>query len=171
MKKAKLLLLLLLALPTFIFAQMDCSKTLKNLEVDDPFTLNSLSKTAVCVSGRTYEFTVPLTEGHLYRFIFKASSAFNNDLHFKMTDLNANKEIMNLPGKVGENEVNEKGKAVLEPYIDELTFKNIHPFFDVLPTSSTSIKIVIEVEEMEVLTKGCVTVIILDREFDDGTFK
>lgn len=165
MKKAKILFVLLLALPMFTFAQMDCSKTLSNLRPDPPFNLNSLSKSAVCVSGHTYEFVIPLVEGYQYRFIFYASSVFNNDLHFKITDLNSNKEIINLPGKSDDN---ARGTAVLAPYFDEKTYTETHPYFDVLPVSSTSMKVVIEVDEKVDLIKGCVTVVILDKEFKSG---
>ncbi|MBN2892357.1 MAG: hypothetical protein JXL97_10855 [Bacteroidales bacterium] len=167
MKKAKILLVLLLALPTLIFAQMDCSGTLKSLQVDPPFNLSSLSKSAVCVSGHTYEFVVPLSKGYQYRFIFYASSVFNNDIQFKMIDLNSNKEFLNLPGK---SEMNERGTAVLAPYYDEKTYKEIHPYFDILPSSSTSMKIVIDVKETADLIKGCITVVVLDKEFEEGTF-
>ena len=166
MKKAKILFVFLLALPIFTFGQMDCSKTLSNLEPDDPFNLNSLSKSAVCVSGHTYEFVVPLTEGYQYRFVFYASSVFNNDMHFKIIDLNSNNEIINLPGKSADN---AKGTAVLAPFTDK-NYNSIHPYFDVLPASSTSMKIVIKVDEKVDLIKGCVTVVILDRHFEDGSF-
>ncbi len=167
MKKAKNLIVLLLILPILSAAQMDCSSTLANLEVEPPFNMNSLSKSAVCVSGHSYEFVVPLTKGYHYRFVFYASSVFNNDIHFKMVDLNTNKEIINLPGK---SDTNARGTAVLASYFDEKTYKEIHPFFDVLPSSATSIKIVIDVQEKPDLIKGCVTVVILDKEFEVGDF-
>ncbi len=157
----------MLALPTLIFAQMDCSGTLSNLKIEVPFNLNSLSKSAVCVSGHTYEFVVPLNKGYQYRFIFYASSVFNNDIHFKMIDLNSNKEFLNLPG---QSETNAKGTSVLSPYYDEKTYKEVHPYFDIIPTSSTSMKIIIDIAEAQDLLKGCMTVVILDKEFDVGNF-
>ncbi len=171
MRKTKLLLALLLISPTMIFAQMDCSSFLKDLKVDNPFNLSSLSKSAVCVSGHSYEFVVPLSKGVQYRFVFYASSVFNNNIHFKMTDLNTNKEIINLPGA---SETNEKGTAALAPYQDPVTYNNIHPYFDVFSSNATSIKVVIDVAETKSATdliKGCISVVILDRTIEGGSFE
>ena len=166
MKKTKILLVLLLALPIFTFGQMDCSKTLNSLTPDAPFDISSLSKSAVCVTGHTYEFIVPLSKGYLYRFVFFASSVFNNDIHFTITNLNTNEDIISLPGESSDN---AKNTAVLAPYLDK-NYKSIHPYFDILPPTSMSVKVVIEVKEHTELKKGCVTVAILDREFVDGSF-
>jgi hypothetical protein len=171
MKKIKFLIILLLTLPIFSYAQLDCSSFLSSLKPEDPFTINSMSKSATCISGHTYEFVVPLTKGYEYRFIFYASSVFNNDLSFRMIDLNTNKEVLNVPGKLADNQSPKKGQTALQPYFDEKLNKEVHPYFTIIPNSSTNVKIIIKVKDKPDLTKGCVTVVVLDREFGDGSFQ
>ena len=166
MKKTKILFVLLLALPIFTFGQMDCSKTLRDLTPTSPFEMSSLSKSAVCVTGVDYEFIVPLSQGHLYRFVFYASSVFNNDMHFTIINLSTNENVIDLPGKSYDN---AKGTAVLAPYMDN-NYNTIHPYFDIVPPTALSVKIVIKVKEQPEIKKGCVTVAILDREFTSGDF-
>jgi len=170
MKKTKFLFVLLLALPFLSFSQLDCSGFLKNMIPDDPFNLNSLSKSAACVSGHTYEFVVPVQKGYEYRVVFYASSVFNNDLHFKIVDLNTNTEVANLPGKLGPDEMPTKGQTALQPYFDEKLNKEVHPYTAIIPSTTTNLKIIIDVDEKADLIKGCVTVVILDKEFAQGSF-
>ncbi len=170
MKKLKLLLLLVMALSFASYGQTDCSSFLASLKAESPYNLNSLSKSAKCVTGHTYEFVVPLQKGYEYRIIFYASSVFNNDLHFKMIDLNTNDVIMDLPGKLPPDQNVEKGTTVLQAYYDEKLNKEVHPYFSIIPQTATNIKIVIDVEEKTDLIQGCVTVVILDKEFEEGTF-
>jgi len=168
MKKIKLFFVLVLMLPLFASAQVDCSLTIKNLVPELPYQINSLSKSATCVSGRTYEFVIPLSVGYEYRFIFYAGSVFNNDIDFKIIDLSSNKELLNLPGK---SETGDKGTCVLMSYFDTKTYKEIYPHFDFLPASTTSFKVIISVAEKAELIKGCISVVILDKEFKEGSFK
>ncbi len=171
MKKAKFLIALLLTLPLLSFSQIDCSGFLKNLEPEGGFHLNSMSKSATCISGHTYEFVVPVKKGYEYRFVFYASSVFNNDLHFKIIDLNSNNEVMNLPGKLDNNGIPKgPGETVLQAYYDDKLNKEIHPYTSIIPSSTTNLKIIIEVAEKKDLIKGCVTVVVLDKEFSEGTF-
>ncbi len=170
MKKIKLIFVIIFILPALAFSQLDCSSFLSSLKPDDPFTLNSMSKSATCISGHTYEFVVPLSKGYEYRFIFYASSVFNNGMDFKIIDLNTNKEVINVPGKLKEDETPKKGQTALQPYYDEKLNRQVHPFFTIIPSSTTNLKIIINVKEKPDLIKGCVTVVILDREFDEGNF-
>ncbi len=170
MKKLKLLLLLVTALSFVSYGQTDCSAFLGSLKAEAPYSINSLSKSAKCVTGHTYEFVVPLSKGYEYRIIFYASSVFNNDLHFKMIDLNTNDVIMDLPGKLPPSQNVEKGMTALQPYYDEKLNKEVHPYFSIIPTTATNIKIIINVDEKPDLIQGCVTVVILDKEFDEGSF-
>ncbi len=168
MKKAKILIVLLLTLPLLSFSQIDCSGMLGSLEPEDGFEINSLSKGAPCVSGHTYEFIVPVKEGYEYRFIFYASPVFNNDLHFKIMDQSkpANDNIvMDLPGKKTDGSLVLKNETVLQAYYDERLAHEVHPYFSVIPQSTTNLKIVINVDEKSDLIKGCVTVVILDKVF------
>jgi hypothetical protein len=168
MKKIKLTIVLVLLVPLFASAQIDCSEKIKTLVPELPYEINSLSKSATCVSGRTYEFVIPLSVGYEYRFVFYAGSAFNNDIHFKIIDMNSNKELINLPGK---SETGAKGTCVLMPYFDEKIYKEIYPHFDFLPATTTNFKIIISVDEKPELIKGCISVVILDKEFKEGSFK
>lgn len=170
MKKAKLLFVMLFILPALAFSQLDCSSFLSSLKPDDPFNINSMSKSATCISGHTYEFVVPLSKGNEYRFVFYASSAFNNDMKFKIIDLNTNKEVLNVPGKLDGDNIPTKGETALQSYYDEKLNKEVHPFFTLIPSSTTNLKIVIDVKDKPDLIKGCVTVVILDKEFNDGNF-
>ncbi|MEA3451334.1 MAG: hypothetical protein U9Q83_05460 [Bacteroidota bacterium] len=170
MKTIKLLLLILFIIPATAFSQLDCSSFLGSLKADDPFNLNSLSKSATCLSGRTYEFVVPLSKGYEYRFIFYASSVFNNDMKFKIIDLNTNKEVLNLPGKLDNGALPKKNETALQSYYDSKLNKEVHPYFIVIPSSSTNLKIIIDIKKKAELIKGCVTVVILDKDFDSGDF-
>jgi len=168
MKKAKILIALLLTLPLLSFSQIDCSGVLKSLVPEDGFQLHSLSKGAPCISGHTYEFLVPVQEGYEYRFIFYASPVFNNDLAFQIIDQNqaaGSNIVMDLPGKLPNGQLPKKNQTVLQAYYDEGLAREVHPYFTIYPQSSTTLKIVIDINEKVDLIKGCVTVVILDKEF------
>ena len=64
MKKIKLALLFLI-IPFFTFAQMDCSN-FQNRKPEPPYELSSLTRGAVCITGHTYEFVIPLSKGFEY---------------------------------------------------------------------------------------------------------
>jgi len=165
--------LLILVFPVVTFAQLDCSDFFKYRRAEAPYEYNSQSKSAVCVTGNTYEFVISLYEGHDYRMSFFASPVFNNDLTFKIIDMNTTSTVLNLPG---ESTTNEKGTCVLKSYFDLASGSSIHPYFDFFPASTTNLKIIIEVADIEtaastdgsyvsaVKEKGCVTVLILDTE-------
>lgn len=153
----------------YSFSQMDCSGILKSLVAEDGFELNSLSKGAACISGHEYEFIVPVVKGKEYRFIFYASPVFNNDLNFTIIDQNkaqGSNIVMDLPGKLNGSLVPEgPNETVLQAYYDDKLNKEVHPYFTVIPSESTSLQIVIDIAEKDDLLRGCVTVVILDREF------
>lgn len=170
MKRIKILLLILI-LPVVSLAQLDCSDFFKYRRPEAPYEFNSQSKSAVCVTGNTYEFVVSLYEGYDYRMSFFASPVFNNKINFKIVDMNTSATVMNLPG---DSETGEKGTCVLKSYFDLVEGKNIYPYFDFYPASTTNLKIIIEVEDIEtaessessyisaVKEKGCITVLIMD---------
>ncbi len=172
MKKMKILIgLLVFMLPVLVSAQpADCSSFLATLKAEPPYELDPLSKSAPCISGKTYEFVVPLSDSYEYRFVFYASPAFNNDIHFKMIDLNTNDVVFDVPGRVSEYQEVKKGMTALQPYWDDQQQKTVHPFFVVRPNTATNVKIIMEVEKKPDIIQGCITVAILRRKLASGSF-
>jgi len=180
MKKIKLIALLIL-IPAAMFAQsLDCPSTLNLRRPTSPYSFNDLSKSAQCFSGKTYEFMLPLMKGKDYRLTFFASPVFNNEINFRIIDMNSGAKVLDLPGETPDA---KKGECVLREYFDEVTNKMIHPYFDFYPTSSTTLKIIIEIAGKETKTetessfkapeekiKGCVTVFIQDKKSEDVGF-
>jgi len=172
--KLNLVLLFLAVVPMMSFAQtLDCSKELKYLRAEPPYEFNSQSKSAVCSTGNTYEIVISLYEGHEYSISFTASAAFNNDMKFKIVDMNTSNTVLDLPG---QSETGEKGSQVLKSYYDSKEGRTMQPHFDFFPESTTNLKIVIEIPEKKSATpatagtytnpektKGCVTLLILDK--------
>ncbi len=174
------IILLLFVMPVTILAQsLDCPSRLKMRRATPPFGFNDLSKSAQCLTGKKYEFVLPLTKGKDYRLSFYASPVFNNEIQFRIVDLNSGDKVMDLPG---ETEASNKGECVLRPYFDDKKNKLVHPFFDFYPSSSTQLKIVIEVASTEqeksesnfnapeIRKKGCITVYVQDRKAEDQGF-
>jgi hypothetical protein len=181
MKKIKLIFALII-FPLALAAQsMDCPSTLSLRKATPPFAFNNLSKSAQCVTGKKYEFMVPLIKGKDYRFTFYASPIFNNQINFRIIDMNSGEKVLDLPG---EGTSAAKGQSVLREYFDEGLKKMVHPYFDILPNSSTTLKIIIDVlsadtEEKtdqssfkapEERKKGCITVFIQDKVSEDVGF-
>ncbi len=174
MKKIGVIILILAGM--FFSAQaQDCSNYMENRKAEPPYQKNSLSKSALVVSGHKYEFVVPLQKGYDYRIMFFASPVFNNRINFKIIDLNTNEVVLDLPG---ETEARTKGSCALAPWVNK-DGKEIHPYFDFYPQTSTSIKIVIDVleapsktddygNEYKEILKGCLAVVILDKPSSDG---
>lgn len=183
MKILKFILLFIL-IPAGILAQdLDCPSRLKMRKATPPFKFNSLSKSAQCVTGRKYEFVVPLNAGRDYRISFYASPVFNNNINFRIIDLNTGQKVMDLPGE--SSNYDQKGTCVLRPYIDPSSGKSVHPYFDFYPASSTQLKIIIDIPSIkqensengsnfnapEERKRGCVTVFIQDKKSaDNGGF-
>ncbi len=165
-----------LALP-FWGAAQSCSKDInfQKQRIKKPWSYNDLSKAATCLTGKTYEFILPLTKGKDYRIQFFAAPVFNNKINFKIFDQSTGQLVMDLPG---ESASNAEGTCALHDIVDEETFKESHPYFDFFPATSTSIKIVIEVETIpnaseaatdgykapEKRNRGCVTIFVTDSE-------
>lgn len=181
MKKLKLLLLLAFV-PVALSAQsLDCPSTLKMRRAASPYTFNNLSKSAQCYTGNKYEFMLPLLQGKDYRLTFFASPVFNNNINFRIIDMNSGQKVLDLPGEVVEP---AKGNCVLREYLDTETNKMVHPYFDFYPSSSTTLKIIIDVlpvkgekktentgfQSPEDKSKGCITVFIQDKKAEDIGF-
>jgi len=181
MKILKLkIILLLLFVPVTLFAQsIDCPSRLKMRRATPPFAFNNLSKSAQCLTGKKYEFVLPLTKGKDYRISFYASPVVNNDIKFRIVDVNSGEKVLDLPGETLDS---RRGECVLRAYYDDKRGKLVHPFFDFYPASSTQIKIIIDIASTEQSTsnsnfnapetrkKGCITVFVQDQKADEIGF-
>ncbi|MEN8119458.1 MAG: hypothetical protein ABFS35_03890 [Bacteroidota bacterium] len=162
---------------------MDCGSILKYRKASYPFVYNNLSKSAVCTSGKTYEFIVPLESGNEYRLSFFASSVFNHHINFRVIDLNTNEQVLNLPG---ESENDEICNCALRDYFHSKLNKLVHPYYDFIPTNSTNIKIIIDIPSIDGKKpinnssiyqgsidkiSGCVTIFIQDKKAENLGFK
>jgi len=180
MRKLKLLVILLFA-PIAIAAQsLDCPSTLQMRRATPPFTFNDLSKSAQCFTGKKYEFVVPLMKGKEYRISFYASPIFNNNISFRIIDMNSGQKVLELPG---ETQSSAKGECVLREYFDETTNKMVHPYFDFYPNSSTTLKVIIDIageapksgteggiQTTDEKKRGCVTIFIQDKVSEELGF-
>lgn len=182
MRKLKLLVLTIF-IPVALSAQsLDCPSKLKLMRAKQPYTFNNLSKSAQCFTGKKYEFMLPLIQGKDYRIAFYASPIFNNDINFRIIDMNSGTKVLDLPG---ETEGGEKGTSVLREYFDAELNKMVHPYFDFHPSSSTTLKIIIDIASTdkkstetdesafkapEERQKGCVTVFIQDKKAEEIGF-
>jgi hypothetical protein len=181
-KELSLIITVLLFTVALSAQNMDCPSTLSLRKATPPFAFNDLSKSAQCVSGKKYEFLVPLMKGKDFRFTFFASPIFNNQINFRIIDMNTNEKVLDLPGE-SSNAV--KGASVLREYFDENSKKLVHPYFDFAPNGSTTLKIIIEVlandadapatdqssfKAPEEKKKGCITVFIQDKVSEDVGF-
>ncbi|MBR4266974.1 MAG: hypothetical protein IKQ46_13055 [Bacteroidales bacterium] len=134
----------LMVAPSTAKAQ-NCADFLNFYKAETPWRYNTASKSATCFTGKKYEFVLPLTKGNEYRIKFFASPSFNNAVQVKIVDLNSNQTVIDLPGAVdGEA---KKGNTCLQDYMDPKTNRATHPYFDFIPSSSTSIKIMIEIKD------------------------
>ncbi len=170
---------IILLLPIFSNAQSDCMSWFDIRQPEQTFSFNSASKAARCVTGKTYEFILPLTKGKDYKLKFYAAAVFNNKMNFKIIDQNTHETVLDLPGTCFNPEA---GNTVLQDYYDDATGKMIHPYFEFFPTTSTTFKIIIDIEEApgnpkitddperkspRKQNKGCVTIVVLDKLSED----
>ncbi len=181
MKMKKIIaLILFVSITGVILAQNDCSNFLANRKAVPPYKLSSLTKSAPGRSGGHYKYEVPLQKGKEYRIMFFASPSFNNQLHFKIVDKNTGKVIIDLPGENPQTQ-NAKGTAALAPYHDNTLNKDVHPYFDVIPTSSTILEILIDVAPAPTKTDdmgnkyqedifGCIGIVILEKDLPKTGF-
>ncbi len=180
--KSKLILILtiILLLPLFADAQAKCSDFFKYRRPEAPFEYNDQSSSAVCVTGQTYEFVLPLTTGKDYRLKFYAAAVFNNQVKFKIIDESSHETVLELPG---ESSSRYEGTCVLADFFDEDSGKSAHPYFDFYPATSTTIKIIMEVlpapqtasdnpniKKQVKHNRGCVTVVVLDKPAEKSSF-
>lgn len=174
MKLFKLSLILFLAISPFLSDAQNCAGQIELYKrAERPYKLNDMSKSAVCVSGNTYEFKLPLTKGKDYRLKFYAAAVFNNKIEFTIIDESSGETLLNLPGETFDRKV---GTCVLASWWDEESEKEVHPYFDFYPTSSTTLKVIMEIAEAPQPTpaadgtkppkkfnRGCVTVMVFDK--------
>ncbi len=181
MKALKIKLIILLTITPFIvFGQGDCSSFFKYRKPEAPFEYNDQSKSAMCVSGKSYDFKLPLTKGKDYRIKFFAAPVFNNRINFKIIDESTNETVLKLPGASPSGEA---GTSALQTYFDEEQDKDVHPYFDFYPVTSTTLKIIIDVLPApedpnssadatvpKKFLRGCITVVILDKQSENSSF-
>ncbi len=180
--KTKLIYIIALVLlfPLFSDAQSRCSDFFKYRRPEAPYEYNDQSSSAVCVTGQTYEFILPLTKGKDYRLKFYAAAVFNNKINFKIIDESTHETVLDLPG---ESATREEGSCVLADYYNEDNGKSSHPYFDFYPATSTTLKIIMEVlpvpqeastdsniKRQKKINRGCVTVVVLDKPADNSSF-
>ncbi|NOZ35390.1 MAG: hypothetical protein GXO80_08840 [Chlorobi bacterium] len=180
--KTKLIYIIALVLlfPLFSDAQSRCSDFFKYRRPEAPYEYNNQSSSAVCVTGQTYEFILPLTKGKDYRLKFYAAAVFNNKIKFKIIDESTHETVLDLPG---ESANREEGSCVLADYYNEDNGKSSHPYFDFYPATSTTLKIIIEVlpvpqaestdaniKRQKKMNRGCVTVVVLDKPAENSSF-
>lgn len=184
MRKSLLILFaLLFAVPFFANAQNTCASILKNRVPEAPYRYNNVSKSAFCQTGKKYEFILPMTKGLEYRIYFLASSVFNNDIDVEFIDMNTGQTKLKRPGKI-LNGTPTKFQTAFQPFSDERTGKMINPYFEFIPESTTSLKIILTINNPRETTlndegvfqyvtpdpneiveakKGCVTVFVVDK--------
>ncbi len=179
--KSKFIILfsVIILFPLFSEAQGKCSDFFKYRRPDATYEYNDQSSSAVCVTGQTYEFVLPLTKGKDYRLKFHAAAVFNNKINFKIIDESSHETVLDLPG---ESMSRVEGTCVLADYYSEDTGKSSHPYFDFYPASSITLRIIMEVlpapqgevdpnvKKQTKLNRGCVTVVVLDKPADNSSF-
>jgi len=181
-KYFRLSMILSLSMWSFgVFAQeMDCASTIKYRYASAPFQFDKQTKSAVCYTGQKYEYVVYLFEGVDYRFSFFASSIFNNNIRFKIININTGELVLDLPGAASENNTS----AILQDYYDPNRKKFIHPYYDLLPEQNSNYKVIVEVgdqkSENEInnasilvdsnQTKGCVTIFLQSKMAENYGF-
>ena len=174
------IIVILLLLPLFSDAQAKCSDFFKYRRPEAPYEYNDQSSSAVCVTGQTYEFILPLTKGKDYRLKFYAAAVFNNRIKFKIIDQSNHETVLDLPG---ESPMREEGTCVLADFWEDDTGKARHPYFDFYPVTSTTLKIIMEVlpvpqeestdqgiKKQVKRNRGCVTVVVLDKPSEHSSF-
>lgn len=171
LKIKRLLVLMLFFAISFSSYGQNCSDYLKFRMATKPYKKNTQSTSAKCLTGKTYRFLLPLTQGKDYHLSFYASPIFNNNINFRIIDKGTGEEVLDLPGATEEN---KQGEVALASYYDEETDEMIHPFFIFVPETSTTLEIIIDVKEPEDTKRvyaGCVGVFIQDKLSEETGFK
>jgi len=163
--KFKILFFLVFISFKICIAQEYCNSLfLEYRNIEPPWELNYQAE-ALCESDKAYGLIISIYQGYEYRLSFYASFVFDNNINFKIIDMNT-KEII----------FDEKGGAALIPYYDLTTGKQIHPFFEFYPKNTTNLKIEIIIENIEtditfsentdtpVKKTGFVSVVLLEKK-------
>ncbi len=179
MKLFKLTFIVIMALVPFVAEAQSCAEQVElHKRILKPYQLNDMSKSAVCVSGSTYEFKIPLTKGRDYRLQFYAAAVFNNKINFTIIDESTHETVLNLPGETFDRKV---GTCVLASWYDEDAEKEYTPYFDFYPPTSTTLKVIMEIPDApqdaavngvvppKKFNRGCVTIVLYDKAAD-GTW-
>ena len=66
-----------------------------------------------------------------------------------LPDMSTGEVVVNVPGKLDNDEPKSPQQTALQEYMDLKKNRFIHPFFDFTPVSSTSLKIMLDVKEVE----------------------
>lgn len=145
--KKLIFILIVVIYTTNVFSQnTDCSNIFNYRKTDKGYTLNHQSKSALCKSNASYEFTIVLEKNIRYKLSFFASSVFNNDMRFTLKDSLTKKVLLDLPGKT---ETSNKGETVLSAYFDKYSNKMIHPSFEFFSTERSVINVYIKIPEFK----------------------
>ena len=167
--KLKVATLFMLLLAQVALQAQNCTDYLVYRNPVAPYKLDSQTKSATCESGKTYKLVLTLSQGKDYRISFFASAVFDNRIHFKIIDNSSGKTLIDLPG---ESENNDKGTAVLRPYL--VDDRMVHPFFDILPANTAKLEVIIEVKNpedpAEGVKRGCVGVFVQNKIVQNGGF-
>ena len=102
---------------------------------------------------------------------FNGIEEFQHGVHGFVAE-STHETVLNLPGETLDRAV---GTCVLASWWDEDSEREIHPFFDFYPPTSTSLKIILEIPDAPQPTtedgsvppkkynRGCVTVMVYDK--------
>jgi hypothetical protein len=161
MKTFILAVIILTGFTGFLSAQ-SCANFINYQKVLPPYKYNSQSKSAKCLTGRTYKLYVTLLEGRDYKISFHASSVFDNKIHFKIIDETNGTKVLDAPGKT--EDPSNKSSVLVPPFTAE--GQGEYPYFEFFPETSTKLFIEIAVAPVpdEQRDKvGCIGVLIQDK--------
>ena len=183
--KKKIMVLILMSMGFWYFSRIiaqnsGCLSCQSKWQSSAPFKIDDHSKSAMCYTGKKYEYLIKLEKGKDYRFSFFASSIFNNQINFRLLNNNTSDVLLSLPGISSGN----GQMGLLEDYYDEKSKQMVHPFFDVAIKANVEIKIIIDVLPSEDYTaslndefqfernlvRGCVTVFIQSKQTEADGF-
>lgn len=173
------LLLIFVGASLNVTAQSNCANYIRYHAPTAPYKYSSLSKSATCITGKNYNFVIPLSAGKNYRVSFYASTIFDNKIEFILNDSTSNEQIIFLPGDKKKfddlssyfNNVNDYSEVLVKA-VDEFGQSEGYPYFEIEPTTAIRLSITINVLDADkgAPKKGCVGVFIQDKlvEVEDG---
>ena len=169
MPKLRIALLTVFLLVQATLMAQNCADYIIYRSPTPPYKLDSQSKSATCETGKTYKLVLALSKGKDYRLSFYASAVFDNKISFKIVDKSSGKAVVDLPG---ESENNDKGTAVLRPYLSN--GKMVHPYFDFLPDNATNLEVIIDVKSNpktgDEPARGCIGVFLQNKVVENIGF-